>query len=142
MDRIRRMPIAVWLSIIAVLLIGVGYLPIGIEKQIKTICYPTLILLMVLGTPTQFKSIAVIFKNKPICYLGRISYSVYLWQELVTGNYLGWITFVYLAAVFVFAMISYRFIEVPLQRTATSISNGLKSNAVVAPLTECKQDQH
>lgn len=141
MSRIRRMHLAAWLSVIALLLIGIGYLPVGIEKQVKVACYPVLIMLMVLGTPTQLKSIAVIFKNRSLCYLGKISYTVYLWQELVTGNYLGWITFVYIAAVFVFAMISYRYIELPFQRIATSLSNGLKSAAVAATLTGSNQEQ-
>lgn len=126
MLRIRRMPVTIWLSVIALLLVSIAYVPIGIEKQVKAICYPVLILLMVLGTPTRSKLIALIFKNRALCYLGKISYTVYLWQELVTGNYQGWITFVYIAAVFVFAMISYRYIEMPCQRTATVISNNLK----------------
>ncbi len=136
MSRIRRMPVIVWLSVIAVLLMGIGYLPVGIEKQVKAVCYPLLILLMVLGTPTRVKSIALIFKNKRVCFLGKISYTVYLWQELVTGNYLGWVTFAYIALIFVFAMISYRYIEVPCQRTATSLSDGLKAAAVTASLSE------
>jgi peptidoglycan/LPS O-acetylase OafA/YrhL len=139
MKRIRQMPIAIWLIVIALLLIGMGYLPVGIEKQVKAICYPVLILLMVLGTPTQTKSIAILFKNKGLCYLGRISYTVYLWQELVTGNYVGWLTFVYIAAVFVFAMISYRYIELPFQKAATLMSNDLKAAALSSSLTEYKK---
>ena len=139
MNRIRQMPVATWLIIIALLLTGIAYLPMGIEKQVKAICYPVLILLMVLGTPTQIKWIAVIFKNRQLCYLGKISYTVYLWQELVTGNYLGGLTFVYIAVVFVFAMVSYRYIELPFQKTATSMSNNLKAAAVATSLIECKQ---
>jgi peptidoglycan/LPS O-acetylase OafA/YrhL len=141
-SRIRRMHITVWLTVIALLLICINYLPVGLEKQVKAICYPLLILLMVLGTPTHIRSIALVFKNKQLCYLGRISYTVYLWQELVTGNYVGWLTYVYIVAVFAFAMISYRYIELPLQRTATSMSNDLKANAAAASLTELKQDQY
>ncbi|MGZ8159231.1 MAG: acyltransferase family protein [Methylobacter sp.] len=137
-SRIRRMHVATWLAVIALLLVGVGYLPVEIEKQVKAVCYPVLILLMVLGTPTQIKSVALIFKNKQLGYLGRISYTVYLWQELVTGNYVGWLTFVYIALVFAFAMISYRYIELPCQRTATLISNDLKAGAVTAPVTGYK----
>ncbi len=140
-SRIRRMHIAVWLIAIALLLVGVVYLPVGIEKPVKAVCYPVLILLMVLGTPTRIKSIAVIFKNRGLCYLGRISYTVYLWQELVTGNYVGWLTFVYIAVVFVFAMVSYRYIELPLQKTAALMSDNLKAKAGSTFLTECKQDQ-
>lgn len=140
-SRIRQMHVAVWLIVIALLLIGIGYLPVGIEKQVKVICYPVLILLMVLGTPTQIKLIAVVFKNRQLCYLGKISYTVYLWQELVTENYVGWLTFVNIAVVFGFAMISYRYIELPFQRTATLLSNDLKAAAVTASLTGYKQDQ-
>jgi len=140
-SRIRQMHVAVWLSVIALLLMGIGYLPAGIEKQVKTVAYPVLILLMVLGTPIQVKAIALIFRNRLVCYLGRISYTVYLWQELVTGNYVGGLTFVYIAAVFVFAMISYRYIELPLQRKASLMSDGLKAAAAEAVLTGCKQDR-
>jgi len=140
-SRIRQMHVAAWLSVIALLLMGVGYLPDGIEKQIKTVAYPVLILLMVLGTPVQIKAIALVFKNRVVCYLGRISYTVYLWQELVTGNYVGGLTFVYIAAVFVFAMISYRYIELPLQRTAALKSDSLKAAATEASLAGYKQDR-
>ncbi|MGZ5011273.1 MAG: acyltransferase family protein [Methylobacter sp.] len=140
-SRIRQMHVAVWLTVIALLLICVGYLPDGIEKQVKTLCYPLLILLMVLGTPVQTKAIALVFKNRLLCYLGRISYTVYLWQELVTGNYVGGLTFVYIAAVFVFAMISYQYIELPFQRKAALVSDGLKAAAAKAVLTEYKRDR-
>ncbi|MFI3187327.1 MAG: acyltransferase [Methylococcaceae bacterium] len=140
MSRIRQMPITAWLGCVVLLFICIAYLPVGIEKTVKVICYPVLILLMVLGTPTQLKAIAIIFKNRQLVYLGKISYTVYLWQELVTGNYVGWLTFVYIAGVFVFAMISYRYVELPLQRKATLMSNDLK--AVLARyLVECKSEQ-
>jgi peptidoglycan/LPS O-acetylase OafA/YrhL len=138
-SRIRQMHIAAWLSVIALLLVGIGYLPDGIEKQVKTVAYPALILLMVLGTPVQIKAIALVFRNKLACYLGRISYTVYLWQELVTGNYVGGLTFVYIAAVFAFAMISYRYIELPLQRKAALKSDSLKAAAAEASLAGYKQ---
>jgi peptidoglycan/LPS O-acetylase OafA/YrhL len=140
-SRIRQMHIAAWLSVIALLLVGIGYLPDGIEKQVKTIAYPALILLTVLGTPVQIKAIALVFKNRLVCYLGRISYTVYLWQELVTGNYVGGLTFVYIAAVFVFAMLSYRYIELPLQRKAALMSDSLKAAAAGSLLTGYKQDR-
>jgi len=138
--RIRQMHVAVWLSVIALLLIGIGCLPGGLEKQVKAVCYPVLILLMVLGTPTQVKAIALVFKNRRLGYLGRISYTVYLWQELATGDCVGWLTFVYIAAVFAFAMFSYRYIELPFQRTAALMSDSLKA-AAAASLTGCKQDR-
>ncbi len=140
-SRISRMHLAVWLIVIALLLICIGYVPVGIEKQVKAVCYPVLIVLMVLGTPMQIKAIAVVFKNRQLCYLGRISYTVYLWQELVTGNYVGWLTFAYIAVVFGFAMISYRYIESPFQRMAASMSNDLKAAAAGAALTGHKQDR-
>lgn len=130
--RIRRMHVGVWLLVIALLLIAIGYVPDGLQRQVKVLCYPVLVLLMVLGTPTRFKAVALVFKNRQLCYLGRISYTVYLWQELVTGNYLGWLTFVNIAAVFAFAMISYRYIELPLQRKATLLSDDLKAAAVAS----------
>ncbi|MEY3807624.1 MAG: hypothetical protein RI893_600 [Pseudomonadota bacterium] len=131
-SRIRRLPVAAWLSVIALLLMGIGYVSDPIEPLLKVVFYPVLILLLVLGTPTRLKLIAVVFKNRQLCYLGKISYTVYLWQELVTGNYVGWLSFVYLALVFVGAMLSYRYIELPLQSMATLISNNLKADAVAS----------
>jgi peptidoglycan/LPS O-acetylase OafA/YrhL len=140
-SRIRRMHVALWFIVMALLLICIGYVPGVIEKQVKAVCYPVLILLMVLGTPTQVKAIALVFKNRQICYLGKISYTVYLWQELVTGTYAGWLTLVYIAAVFAFAMFSYRYIELPFQRTAALKSDNLKASAAAASLTAYKQDR-
>ncbi|MGZ5619637.1 MAG: acyltransferase family protein [Methylobacter sp.] len=136
--RIRRMPIALWLSVIVLLLVCIAYVPGAIEKQVKVLCYPLLIMLMVLGTPTRVKAIALVFKNRQVCYLGKISYTVYLWQELVTGDYAGWPTLVYIAAVFAFAMFSYQYIELPFQKTARLKSDSLKAAAL--SLAAYKQD--
>lgn len=130
LDRIRRMPVAVWLAVISLLLACIGFVPDNIEKQFNALCYPLLIVLMVLGTPVRVKVVAAVFRNPAVCYLGRISYTVYLWQELVTGDYLGWPTLGLIGAVFALAMVSYRYLELPLQKKATALSNELKAAAI------------
>ncbi|MGZ5049799.1 MAG: acyltransferase family protein [Methylobacter sp.] len=130
-DHIRHMPVAAWLAVIALLLGSVGFVPDSIEKQLNALFYPVLIVLMVLGTPVRVKAVAAVFRNPAVCYLGRISYTVYLWQELVTGDYLGWPTMALIGAVFAFAMVSYRYLELPLQKKATALSNELKAAAIM-----------
>lgn len=128
MQDLRRLPGFIWLMVIASLLICVNYLPVGLEKLFKTFLYPLLIAFMVLGTPIHVRPISWFFKPRVFCYLGRISYTVYLWQELVTGSYLGWMSLIYLALVFVLAMFSYHYIELPLQQKARIIAQRLKNS--------------
>jgi peptidoglycan/LPS O-acetylase OafA/YrhL len=126
MPKLRKMSVTTWILFLMLLLICLNFLPLTTEKYIKTICYPGLITILVLGTPTQNKLISLIFKNKHTCYLGRVSYSVYLWQEPVTGNYMGWLTAAQLLAVFMFGLLSFKYFELPLQKLGSDLSKRLK----------------
>ncbi|MEQ1530782.1 MAG: acyltransferase [Methylococcales bacterium] len=129
MPRLRNVSLLNWLAIVLVLLSCIYWLPVTAEKYVKTIAYPGLIVMLVLGTPTHRPMLAAIFKNRSLCYLGRISYSVYLWQELVTGIYLGWWTAVSIVSVFGFAMLSFNYFETPLQKLGGRLSDKLKQAA-------------
>jgi peptidoglycan/LPS O-acetylase OafA/YrhL len=94
------------------------------------LCYPALIQVIVFGTPTRFTVIKCVFENERLSYLGRISYSVYLWQELATAYYENtpwWQTLIYIGLVFGFAAVSFHYFEMPCQRLGTQLSNRLKA---------------
>jgi peptidoglycan/LPS O-acetylase OafA/YrhL len=78
---------------------------------------------MVLGTPTDTRWIRKFFWNPTIAHLGKISFTIYLWQQLATANYPDvspLFTLVALAVVFMLAACSYRFFELPLMRLGSS----------------------
>lgn len=128
--RIKNLPLAIWLLLPVFLLLCLHYLPIASEKYVKTVCYPLLITLMVLGTPMQYAWVRNFFSHAITCYLGRISYSIYLWQELATSDYtpaslLRTLSFV--ALVFVFAGLSFHYFEKPLIKKGAAWSKRLKT---------------
>ncbi len=129
MASMQSLPMLNWLAVVFLLIGCIFLLPVELEKYVKTIVYPGIIVIMLLGTPTHKPLLAVLFKNRGLVYLGRISYSVYLWQELVTGIYLGWWTAVGIASVFGFAMLSFHYFEMPLQKIGSRISDHLKQAA-------------
>lgn len=129
LQRYRNQPLLRWLVVIGVLLLGVCYLPVAWEKYCKTLCYPILIVYMILGTPMQLKPIAQFFNNTYTCYLGRISYTLYLWQELATAYYYPASlskTLSLLLLVLVYALWSFHYVELPLMAKAAHWSKQLK----------------
>jgi peptidoglycan/LPS O-acetylase OafA/YrhL len=84
---------------------------------------------MVLCTPVHNKRIAAFFSHAALCYLGQISYTVYLWQELATAYYPNpslAATLSYIALVFVWASISFHYFEKPLLKMASALSRRLQ----------------
>jgi peptidoglycan/LPS O-acetylase OafA/YrhL len=132
MQKLRLLPFLVWFFAIFLLASGMSFLENEQDMFLKILAYPFLVQIIVFGTPTHFAWIKRIFENASLSYLGRISYSVYLWQELVTAYYPNtawWQTLIYLGIVFGFAALSFRYFEMPLQRFGTRLSNQLKAAA-------------
>lgn len=127
-EKLRKLPLSIWFST-SILLLSLQFLPLDIEKYAKTLCYPVLIQFVVFGTPVHCPKIGKMFRNTYFCYLGKISYSVYLWQELATAHYanttLG-LTLFYLLLVFIFSIISYEYFEIYCQKWGTAVSDRLK----------------
>lgn len=123
------LPFLVWFVSLLLLVGLIWVLPGDKNDLLKILCYPFLIQLIVFGTPTHCGWIKAVFHNRTFSYLGRISYSLYLWQELATAYYadtLWWQTLAYLGLVLVFSIFSFRYFEIPCQKLGSRCSAQLK----------------
>lgn len=130
MQKLRNLPFSIWFFAVSLLACAIGLLENKQDILFKILAYPFLVQIIVFGTPTHFAWVKRLFENASLSYLGRISYSVYLWQELATAYYPntnGWQTLSCLVLVFIFAIVSFRYFEMPLQRVGTRLSNDLKA---------------
>ena len=131
MQYLRALPFIIWLGVVVLQMGLVWLIPNNQDVILKMLLYPLLIQLIVFGTPTRLLWVKYFFENKALSYLGRISYSVYLWQQLATAYYentLWWQTVIYLGIVFGFASLSFHYFEMPCLRLGTDISNRLKQS--------------
>jgi peptidoglycan/LPS O-acetylase OafA/YrhL len=84
---------------------------------------------MVLATPVKSQYIADFFCNPTITYLGKISFTVYLWQQLATSaDYIKnpWLNLAALAGTVVIGILSYRYFERPFIRLGSAYSRKIK----------------
>jgi len=112
----------------------VGLLPFPLDGYVTTVIYPPLIALLVLGTPLSHPKVNSFFQNQRIAYLGKISYTVYLWQQLALANYptlSPWWTVFFVVCVWVFAHYSYQYFERPIMGVAAKWSETIKRSKLV-----------
>ncbi len=134
MQKLRSLSFAYWFLSVITLVSLLCFLPNKQDAYFKILCYPILIQIIVFGTPTHFSAVKIVFENAIFSYFGRISYGIYLWQELATAYYENmpwWINCMYLVFVFIFAAISFRYFEIPCQKLGTKVSNHLKNKAAI-----------
>ena len=120
-----------WLALLTLLILFVGLLPFPLVGYVTTVIYPPLIALLVLGTPHSHPKVNSFFQNQRIAYLGKISYTVYLWQQLALANYptlSPWWTVFFVVCVWVFAHYSYQYFERPIIGVAAKCSEKIKQN--------------
>ena len=120
-----RMPFSVWMMLLVLTPTVACILPLSdqLRHAVMTLGGPPAVCAMVLGTPTDTPWIRKFFWNPTIAHLGKISFTIYLWQQLATANYPDvspLFTLVALAVVFMLAACSYRFFELPLMRLGSS----------------------
>lgn len=109
------------------------FLPEQFEIYVQTIVYPPLVALLVLGTPVKINSVRHFFHNSSVTYLGKISYSIYLWQQLATSPYPAispWWTLMFVLCALLLAYFSYQYFERPLMGVAHRWSDAIKHHAV------------
>lgn len=129
----RSLSVRNWLMASILLVLCVGLLPSPMVAYVKTVLYPPLIGLLVLGTPVSHPRVRAFFHNPLIAYLGKISYTVYLWQQLATASWpmlAPWWTVVFILATWLFAHYSYKYFERPLMRVAARWSDAIKQRAL------------
>ncbi len=117
---VKKLPVALWCAGIA-LLIGVHLvaLPWLWMNVVYPLVAPLIICAVVFGTPLARLSIRKLFGNPVLAYLGQISYTIYLWQQVATADH-GFasplVVFGLLGVVILLAHFSYQYLELPLIR--------------------------
>lgn len=117
---LKKLPFAFWCAGIA-LLIGVHLvaLPAWLMNGVYPLVSPVIICAVVFGTPLARPTIRTVFGNSLLAYLGQISYTIYLWQQVATANH-GFespmVVFGLLGVVILLAHFSYQYLELPLIR--------------------------
>lgn len=95
-------------------------------SDIYILLYALTIPLMILSSGNAGSNISKILRNKVFGYFGKISYSIYLWQQLVTSeifsntHYLTQLAMV--SGVIVFSVISYEYFEKQMIRLGRKIA--------------------
>jgi peptidoglycan/LPS O-acetylase OafA/YrhL len=121
-----RVTAPMWLTFFFGLLLGDIFAPPTWLLYMQTLLFPGALLTLMLATP-KWK----FFSSRRIQHLGRISYTVYLWQQLATATWTGmpwWGTLIAVAAVWAWALVSWRWVELPLiefARTRTTVVPGM-----------------
>ena len=113
-----------WLGLLLGFLIPYMLLPHPLELYAACVI-PIWVFLIVLGAPVQTVAGRRVFENPALVYIGRMSYSVYLWQQLATAKWPGMRATFYwplVGGVFVLAYLSWQWMELPLIRFGRRLS--------------------
>jgi peptidoglycan/LPS O-acetylase OafA/YrhL len=130
---LKRMPVAVWAALLVAtpLLASLIVLPDPLRYLVSVVLMPPAICAVVLGTPVSVPAIGRFFLNPVVAHLGKISFTVYLWQQLATAPYAEsplYFAFAALVGVFLIALLSYRYFEEPLIKLGGRYSHAAKLN--------------
>jgi peptidoglycan/LPS O-acetylase OafA/YrhL len=87
--RLRKISVAAWAALCcAIIVFGAGVtLPYTFQRVVDVMIMPVLMCAAVLATPVSNRMIGGFFLNRTVCHLGKISFTVYLWQQLATASH-------------------------------------------------------
>lgn len=139
---LKRMPVAVWVGLLAAmpLLTSLIVLPDPLRYLVSVVLAPPAICAVIFATPVSVPAIGKFFLNPVVAHLGKISFTVYLWQQLATAPHAGsplYFVYIALGVVFLVALLSYRYFEQPLMSLGNRYSRAAKlkasAHAALAP---------
>jgi peptidoglycan/LPS O-acetylase OafA/YrhL len=121
-----------WLTLATVFVVSFMLVPHPFELYAQATLYPLLVATLVLATPLHRPRIRSFFHHPLVVQSGRISYTVYLWQQLATATWPGlnasW-TLLFILAVWLLAYVSWHLIETPLIRMGAKWSDAILSRS-------------
>lgn len=123
---LAKIPLPIWLLATAALFSSkMVIMPAVYHHVIFPAFGPIACCLVVFGTPTHHPVIGLIFGNSKLQYVGRISYSIYLWQQLATANF-GFSsplsTLYFIPGIFLISHLSFRYFEARMITIGTVMS--------------------
>ena len=92
-------------------------LPGLLHHALMTLVLPPLICVILLRTPVHRRWIGAFFNDPRAAYLGKITFTVYLWQQIATYHYswsTPWTALPPVLLVWLLAHLSFKYIETPL----------------------------
>lgn len=117
----RRLRWPVGLLVVGLLLAAVEPLGPAAKRPLQALLFPLIVLATVLN---PFARISRILEWTPLRFVGRISYSLYLWQQLFVADITRWLPLpTRMALLFGVATLSYYAIEQPLQRLGRRLAS-------------------
>jgi len=124
--RLGRLPFSLWaLAVLLIPGLRLVVLPPLFLELIYPLVFPLVICIAVFGTPVHNAVARPIFTNPVLIHIGKISYGIYLWQQLATADY-GFASpvpaLLLVAAVIVAAHFLYLAIELPLIRRGAALA--------------------
>lgn len=139
-----RLPLRFWIAAVLCIPASCCFAAPAIAGQvIFPIVLPVILCVAVFGTPVHHPKVRNIFENNVLAHIGRISYGIYLWQQLATADY-GFTspapTFALLAGACLLAHYSFVYFELPLMKRA-SLPASAGSTGAAATLAASLDDQ-
>ena len=110
-------------------------LPELLHHALMTLVLPPAICIILLRTPPRDHWIGAWFNDPRAAYLGKITFTVYLWQQIPTCHYswsTPWSALPGVLLVFLWAHISFKYIETPLIQLGARLSHNQPPAALTA----------
>lgn len=123
---LQRLPLPVWLGLaFALLARNLVAMPALFTDVLYPVLAPLAICAVIFGTPLRQPLVGALFSQRRLIYLGQISYTLYLWQQLATADH-GFASPLWapvlVGFVFVLAHLSFTYFESPLIRIGSTLS--------------------
>ena len=125
--RFQSLPVGIWIVAVALIpLVRMVHLPPVVLHYVYPLVLPVVLCIAVFATPISNPIVHRVFTSSKLSHIGRISYGIYLWQQLATADY-GFasplMTFLLLSVVVVLSHFSFHYFELPFIRKGAEYTN-------------------